>query len=99
MSKSFQVPTPIVPEESNLLLELEVQYGIIEKVRLQMSPNNIDPEFMEVSDLLLKMTFNNELVKKYADLLNDPNVIHSRIPEIKRNYLIFCLDQMIGKFT
>jgi len=97
VSKNFKVPTTIVPfDESTLLFEIEVQNGIIENVRIQMPSGFLDPELVDLSEILLKMPFSNDLVQKFSDTLTENG---KDISEMKRNYLVECLDEMIGDFV
>ena len=82
-------------DESTLLFEIEVQNGIIENVRIQMPSGFLDPELVDLSDFLLKMPFSNDLVQKFSDRLDNAN----DISEMKRTYLVECLDEMIGDFV
>ena len=68
----------------------------MQDVRVQMSPDLLDPELIDLSEILLKLDFNDRLVQKFSDLLS----VHSAdISEVKRNFLVQCLDEMIGKFV
>ena len=80
-------------DESTLLFEIEVQNGIIENVRIQMPSGFLDPELVDLSEILLKMPFSNDLVQKFSDTLTENG---KDISEMKRNYLVECLDEMIG---
>ena len=83
-------------DESTLLFEIEVQNGIIENVRIQMPSGFLDPELVDLSEILLKMPFSNDLVQKFSDTLTENG---KDISEMKRNSLVECLDEMIGDFV
>ena len=98
MSKTFEVPNEVIPNnsKSNLIFDIEVMNGIVQDVRVSMSPDFLDPDLIDLSEILLKLDFNDGLVKKFSDLL----LVHSaNISVAKRNFLIQCLDKMIGKFV
>lgn len=98
MSKTFQVPNEVISNDSTsqLTFDIEVINGVVQDVRVQMSPDLLDPELIDLSEILLKLDFNNRLVQKFSDLLS----VHSAdISEVKRNFLVQCLDEMIGKFV
>ena len=98
MSKTFQVPNEVISNDSTsqLTFDIEVINGVVQDVRVQMSPDLLDPELIDLSEILLKLDFNDRLVQKFSDLLS----VHSDdISEVKRNFLVQCLDEMIGKFV
>ena len=98
MSKTFQVPNEVISTDSTsqLTFDIEVINGVVQDVRVQMSPDLLDPELIDLSEILLKLDFNDRLVQKFSDLLS----VHSAdISEVKRNFLVQCLDEMIGKFV
>ena len=98
MSKTFQVPNEVISNDSTsqLTFDIEVINGVVQDVRVQMSPDLLDPELIDLSEILLKLDFNDRLVQKFYDLLS----VHSAdISEVKRNFLVQCLDEMIGKFV
>ena len=98
MSKTFQVPNEVISNDSTsqLTFDIEVINGVVQDVRVQMSPDLLDPELIDLSEILLKLDFNDRLVQKFSDLLS----VHSTdISEVKRNFLVQCLDEMIGKFV
>ena len=98
MSKTFQVPNEVISNDSTsqLTFDIEVINGVVQDVRVQMSPDLLDPELIDLSEILLKLDFNDRLVQKFSDLLS----VHSaNISEVKRNFLVQCLDEMIGKFV
>lgn len=98
MSKTFQVPNEVISNDSTsqLTFDIEVINGVVQDVRVQMSPDLLDPELIDLSEILLKLDFNDRLVQKFSDLLS----VHSAdISEVKRNFLVQCLDEMIGKFV
>jgi len=98
VSKTFEVPNEVIPNnsKSNLIFDIEVMNGIVQDVRVSMSPDFLDPDLIDLSEILLKLDFNDGLVKKFSDLL----LVHSaNISVAKRNFLIKCLDEMIGKFV
>ena len=84
-------------DESTLLFEIEVQNGIIENVQIQMPTGFLDPELVDLSEILLKMPFSNNLVQKFAERL-DLDIVND-ISEMKKTYLVECLDAMIGDFV
>jgi len=98
VSKTFEVPNEVLPNnsKSHLIFDIEVMNGIVQDVGVQMSPDFLDPDLIDLSEILLKLDFNDGLVKKFSDLLS----VHSaNITEVKRNFLLQCLDEMIGKFV
>jgi hypothetical protein len=98
VSKTFQVPNEVISNDSTsqLTFDIEVINGVVQDVRVQMSPDLLDPELIDLSEILLKLDFNDRLVQKFSDLLS----VHSAdISEVKRNFLVQCLDEMIGKFV
>jgi len=98
VSKTFQVPNEVSQNdcENHLIFDIEVMNGVVQDVRIQMPPDLLDPELIDLSEILLKLDFNDRLVQKFSDLLS----IHSnQISEVKRNFLTKCLDEMIGKFV
>ena len=98
MSKTFQVPNEVISNDSTsqLTFDIEVINGVVQDVRVQMSPDLLDPELIDLSEILLKLDFKDRLVQKFSDLLS----VHSAdISEVKRNFLVQCLDEMIGKFV
>lgn len=98
VSKTFQVPNEVTSNDSKgqLSIDIEVINGVVQDVRVQMSPDLLDPELIDLSEILLKLDFNDRLVQKFSDLLS----VHSAdISEVKRNFLVQCLDEMIGKFV
>jgi len=98
VSKTFQVPNEVISKDSKsqLTFDIEVINGIVQDVRVQMSPDLLDPEFIDLSEILLKLDFNDRLVQKFSDLLS----VHSaNISEAKRNFLVQCVDEMITKFV
>ena len=98
VSKSFQVPNEVSQNdcENHLIFDIEVMNGIVQDVRVQMSPDFLDPDLIDLSEILLKLDFNDGLVKKFSDLIS----VHSaNITEAKRNFLLQCLDEMIGNFV
>jgi hypothetical protein len=98
VSKTFQVPNEVTSNDSKgqLSFDIEVMNGVVQDVRVQMSPDLLDPELIDLSEILLKLDFNDRLVQKFSDLLS----VHSAdISEVKRNFLVQCLDEMIGKFV
>jgi lipoyltransferase 1 len=98
VSKTFEVPNEVLPDNpiSHLTFDIEVMNGIVQDVRVQMSPAFLDPDLIDLSEILLKLDFNDGLVKKFSDLLS----VHSaNITKAKRNFLLQCLDEMIGNFV
>jgi len=98
VSKTFEVPNEVIQSnsKSHLIFDIEVMNGIVQDVSVQMSPEFLDPDLIDLSEILLKLDFNDGLVKKFSDLLS----VHSaNISEVKRNFLLQCLDEMIGKFV
>jgi len=98
VSKTFQVPNEVISKDSKsqLTFDIEVINGIVQDVRVQMSPDLLDPEFIDLSEILLKLDFNDRLVQKFSDLL----LVHSaNISEAKRHFLVQCVDEMITKFV
>ena len=98
MSKTFQVPNEVTSNDSKgqLSIDIEVINGVVQDVRVQMSPDLLDPELIDLSEILLKLDFNDRLVQKFSDLLS----VHSaNISKVKQNFLVQCLDEMIGKFV
>jgi len=98
VSKTFEVPNEVLPDNpiSHLTFDIEVMNGIVQDVRVQMSPAFLDPDLIDLSEILLKLDFNDGLVKKFSALLS----VHSaNITKAKRNFLLQCLDEMIGNFV
>jgi lipoyltransferase 1 len=98
VSKTFEVPNEVIQSnsKSHLIFDIEVMNGIVQDVSVQMSPDFLDPDLIDLSEILLKLDFNDGLAKKFSDLLS----VHSaNISEVKRNFLLQCLDEMIGKFV
>ena len=92
------MPNEVTSNDSKgqLSIDIEVINGVVQDVRVQMSPDLLDPELIDLSEILLKLDFNDRLVQKFSDLLS----VHSAdISEVKRNFLVQCLDEMIGKFV
>ena len=92
------MPNEVISNDSTsqLTFDIEVINGVVQDVRVQMSPDLLDPELIDLSEILLKLDFNDRLVQKFSDLLS----VHSAdISEVKRNFLVQCLDEMIGKFV
>ena len=75
---------------SNQVSTLDLSTG------LQMPSGFLDPELVDLSEILLKMPFSNDLVQKFSDMLTENG---KDISEMKRNYLVECLDEMIGDFV
>ena len=76
-------------------MEVEVQNGIIQDVRLQIPPELIDPEMVDISEVLLKMDFDNRLVNKFEAKLN----AYVELSQEKKDFLIQSLDDMISHFV
>ena len=92
------MPNEVTSNDSKgqLSFDIEVINGVVQDVRVQMSPDLLDPELIDLSEILLKLDFNDRLVQQFSDLLS----VHSAdISEVKRNFLVQCLDEMIGKFV
>ena len=92
------MPNEVTSNDSkgHLSFDIEVINGVVQDVRVQMSPDLLDPELIDLSEILLKLDFNDRLVQQFSDLLS----VHSAdISEVKRNFLVQCLDEMIGKFV
>ena len=66
MSKTFQVPNEVISNDSTsqLTFDIEVINGVVQDVRVQMSPDLLDPELIDLSEILLKLDFNDRLVQK-----------------------------------
>ena len=82
-------------ENETILMEVEVQNGIIQDVRLQIPPELIDPEMVDISEVLLKMDFDNRLVNKFEAKLN----AYVELSQEKKDFLIQSLDEMISHFV
>ena len=82
-------------ENETILMEVEVQNGIIQDVRLQMPPGLLDPEMVDLSEVLLKMDFDSQLVKNFEARLN----AYVELPQEKKDFLIQSLDEMISHFV
>ena len=82
-------------ENETILMEVEVQNGIIQDVRLQIPPELIDPEMVDISEVLLKMDFDNRLVNKFEAKLN----AYVELSQEKKDFLIQSLDDMISHFV
>ena len=63
MSKTFQVPNDVISNDSTsqLTFDIEVINGVVQDVRVQMSPDLLDPELIDLSEILLKLDFNDRL--------------------------------------
>lgn len=95
VSKAFEVPTNICGQlNQKIVFDLEVLHGIVQDVRIQMPANLIDVELLDLAEVLLKLKFNENLVKNFYDVLNKENVNGA-----KRDFLVNCLDDMVGKFV
>jgi hypothetical protein len=101
VSKTFVVPRAFVTNESTennptLMLDVEVTNGKVQDVRIQMPPELLDPDLVDLSEVLLRLPFDNKLVQEFSSLLGQNS---EHISEDKRNFLVQCLDEMIGKFV
>lgn len=79
-----------------LMLDVEVTNGKVQDVRIQMPPELLDPDLVDLSEVLLRLPFDNKLVQEFSSLLGQNS---EHISEDKRNFLVQCLDEMIGKFV
>ncbi len=97
VAKSFNVPQEIsnLPQECQLSFELEVVNGTIQDVRVQMPPEFLDSELVDLSDILLKLPFNEKLLGTFADLLEK----EQEVTRVKKDFLVQSLDEMISKFV
>lgn len=78
------------------MLDVEVTNGKVQDVRIQMPPELLDPDLVDLSEVLLRLPFDNKLVQEFSSLLGQNS---EHISEDKRNFLVQCLDEMIGKFV
>lgn len=96
VSKTFKVPMDISDgEDQNILFELKVIKGVVQDVRIEMPTKLIDLELLDLSEVLLKLEFNDKLVQNFSDILTTDS---THVCENKRNFLVNCLDDMVGKF-
>lgn len=101
VSKSFNVPSAISTaglhqQPQQIMFELEVNNGIVQEVRVQMPQDFIDRELLDLADVLIKLEFNDKLVKNFNDVLSKES---AHINEAKQNFLVTSLHDMIGKFV
>ena len=82
-------------ENETILIEIEVQNGVIQDVRLRMPPGLLDPELIDLSEVLLKMDFDNKLIQKFEARLES----YVELCQNKKDFLIQSLDQMISNFV
>lgn len=94
VSKSYQIPFKI---DKLLTFELTVVNGTIQDVRIQMPPEFLDADQIDLSEVLLKMSFDDKTVPKFAEIL--ATKYGKSIPEVKRFFLVQSLDDMIGSFV
>ena len=98
VSKRFEVPSTIfeaISGESKMLIEIEVSKGVIQDVRLQMPPGLLDPDLMDLSEILLKMDFNGQLVQNFEGRLE----AYVELSQEKKEFFIQALDEMIRNFV
>lgn len=98
VSKKFEVPSTIfeaISGESEMLIEIEVSKGVIQDVRLQMPPGLLDPDLMDLSEILLKMDFNGKLVQNFQSRLE----AYVELSQEKKEFFIQALDEMIRNFV
>lgn len=90
ISKKFKVPKDVMNDAKEMTFTIEVINGLIKDVKIDMN------ELVSLSELLLGMDFHHHLVLKFSEVCaKDP----SNVPTKQRNFLIQCLDEMIGKFV
>jgi len=98
VSKKFQVPQNIFDDilnDEKMMIEIEVNKGVIVDVRLQMPPGLLDPELMDLSEVLLKMDFDGKLVHNFAARLE----AYVELSAEKKNFFIQSVDEMIRNFV
>eukprot|EP00093_Oithona_nana_P003959 03959.XXX_110716_108951_1 [CDS] Oithona nana genome sequencing. len=98
VSKKFQVPQNIFDDilnDEKMMIEIEVNKGVIVDVRLQMPPGLLDPELMDLSEVLLKMDFDGKLVQNFAARLE----AYVELSAEKKNFFIQSVDEMIRNFV
>ena len=98
VSKKFQVPQTIFDDICNveeMMIEIEVNKGVIVDVRLKLPPGLLDPELMDLSEVLLKMDFDGKLVQNFAARLE----AYVELSTEKKDFFIQSLDEMIRNFV
>ena len=83
-------------ERVELSLEIEVINGIIENVKIRMPTGYMDDDFVKLAEILVNMTFDNQLVHKFLKTLNDKKL---NVPYDKQHFLLHCVDEMTKKFV
>ena len=83
-------------ERVELSLEIEVINGIIENVKIRMPTGYMDDDFVNLAELLVNMTFDNQLVHKFLKTLNEKKI---NVSYDKQHFLLHCVDEMTKKFV
>ena len=99
VTKNFQVPQHVLwkmAERVELYLEIEIINGIIENVKIRMPTGYMDDDFVNLAELLVNMTFDNQLVHKFLKTLNEKKI---NVPYDKQHFLLHCVDEMTKKFV
>ncbi len=80
-----------------LNIELEIANGVVKDVRIQMPPGLLDPDLVDLSEALLRMPFNSNLVSRFEKHL--ASMDQQQISAEKCQFLLKSIDAMIGKFV
>lgn len=103
VSKRFPIPSALLAsvtcaDDPELVLELEVIQGRVQDVRVQLPQGLLDPELVDLSEVLLRLPFNENLARAFGQQLQEQQQSGQMSPE-KKTFLVTCIEEMINKFT